>query len=82
MRQWRGKREGEGRLTGILTNERNLEVVVYLIALVWIGSFAEVGNWLFSGGEVEFLDRAFHETDSPSEESAHHLVPIYSDFIS
>lgn len=59
-----------GRLDDrVLPQERDLQVVVHLEALVGVGAFAEVGDGRGGAGEVELLDRLLHEADAPSEEA-------------
>jgi hypothetical protein len=60
---------GRGRKrTGILAEERHLEVVVDLEALVRIMALAKIGNRLGGVLEVQLLDRLLHEADTPAEE--------------
>lgn len=52
----------------ISTKSQTVESL-YLEALVRVGTFAEVGDGLGSGGEIELLDGLLHEADAPAEET-------------
>lgn len=46
-----------------------MQVVVDLESLVGIGAFAVVGDGFRGGVELELLDGALHEADTPAEEA-------------
>jgi hypothetical protein len=66
-------RPGGNRAPGwVRIYTKGQEIVVesiYLEALVRVGAFAEVGDGLCSGGQVELLDGLLHEADAPAEEA-------------
>lgn len=49
----------------------------YLEALVRVGAFAEVGDGLCSGGEVELPDGLLHEADAPAEEARYSISKCF-----
>lgn len=54
---------------GVLTQERDLQVVVDLVALIRIRPEAEIRDGGCGGGEGERLDGLFLEADAPAQEA-------------
>jgi hypothetical protein len=59
---------GKGGRTWILANEADLEVVMDLVSLIWVGAFSIIRDRLGSFAQLQLLDTLLHQSDSPLEE--------------